>query len=67
MSWYCTSFDVNWIKCRSCGHKYYIGRDDKNKYKRRNKCPNCKVDNKLCRKIKKADIEKSKGNTKRDK
>ena len=40
--WFYREFDKHWVKCFNCKHSFlYID------VKRKNKCPNCKLNNKL--------------------
>lgn len=58
MSWYTICFDRNWIRCTNtdCKQEYYVGIKDERRYKRKNKCPSCKLDNYKCIKKKKGKI-----------
>ena len=41
--WFYRNFDRRWVTCQICKKSYLL-----ETVKRKNKCPNCKVDNRLC-------------------
>jgi len=49
--WFVIELDSNWVRCRHCRKDYR-----KKTVQRRNKCPNCKLDNYGCMPSKKGDV-----------